>query len=114
MPQVWTPVMEGPHEALVERLLRAIAHFGEVMGVEKPLVEIELADSSRFQLDRLEPEPGFGMVTIYVQRADESDGPDALVIPIGAISRIELRSTPDDRVARFGFTVPDQDQSQGG
>lgn len=102
--------MEGPHEAFVDRLHRTISHFGEVMGVAKPLVEFELADSSRFQLDRLEPEPGFGMVTIYVQRPHESDEPDALVIPIGAISRIELRSTPEDRVARFGFTVPDQDR----
>ena len=108
MPELWTPVLEGPHEAFVERLHRTIAHFAEAMKVATPLVEVELADRSRFQLDRIEPEPGFGMVTIYVHAAQESDGPDALVIPIGMISRFELRTAPDERVARFGFTVPAQ------
>ncbi len=108
MPELWTPVTEGPHEAFVERLHRTIARFAEVMNVSAPLVEIELADRSRFRLDRLEPEPGFGMVTIYVHAGRESEGPDALVIPIGTISRIELRTAPDESVARFGFTVPPQ------
>ena len=111
MPELWTPVSEGPHAAFVDRLHRTIARFGEVMGVAKPLVEVELADMSRFQLDKIEPEPGFGMVTIYVHAAHEADAPDALVIPIGTIRRIELRAAPDERVARFGFTVPGSDQA---
>jgi len=57
-------------------------------------------------LDRIEPEPGFGMVTIYIHETRDPDAPDALVIPIGTIRRIELRSAPDERVARFGFVVP--------
>lgn len=105
MPELWTPVQEGPHEAFVDRLHRAIAAFAEEAGVEKPLVEIELADTSRFTLDRIEPEPGFGLVTIYVHSTRGSDAPDAIMIPIGTIRRIELRRAPDADVGRFGFAV---------
>jgi len=104
-------VIEGPHEAFVERLHRTIAGFAERVGVETPLVELELADMSRFHVDRIEPEPGFGMVTVYVTATEDSDGPDALVIPIGTIRRIELRRASDERVARFGFAVPGRDRS---
>jgi hypothetical protein len=104
MPELWTPQAEMPHEAFVERLHRAIANFAEATGVEKPLVEIELADASRFTLDRIDPEPGFGMVTLYVAGGRE-DGPDALIVPLGSLRRIELRSAPDEDEG-FGFTVP--------
>lgn len=107
MPELWTPSREGPHEAFVERIHRAIARFAEQSGVERPLVDVELSDTSRFTLDRIEPDPGFGMVTIYVHERRDPDGPEAIVIPIGTIRRIELRSAPDERVARFGFVVPD-------
>lgn len=106
MPELWTPLVEGPHEAFIERLHRTIASFAETTGVKTPLVELELADTSRFMIDRIDPEPGFGMITVYVHAVHDDDGPDALVIPIGSIRRIELRSAPDDRVARFGFAVP--------
>jgi hypothetical protein len=106
MPELWTPVNEGPHEEFVSRVHRAIAKFSDALGVETPVVEVELADTSRWILDRIEPEPGFGMITIYVQDAKERDLPDALVIPIGLIRRFELRAKPEDRVARFGFSVP--------
>ena len=106
MPELWTPSYEGPHEAFVQRLLRTIARFAEETGVEKPVVEVELFDTARFVLDRIDPEPGFGMVTIHIH-TDEHDSPDALIIPIGTIRRIELRTAPEERVARFGFTVPE-------
>ena len=106
MPELWTPINEGPHEEFVSRVHRAIAKFSEAMGVEAPVVEVELADTSRFVLDRIEPEPGFGMITIYVRNAHDRDLPDALVIPIGLIRRFELRKTPEERAARFGFSVP--------
>ena len=105
MPDLWTPVAEIPHEAFVERLHRAIASFAQATGVEKPLVEVELADSSRFVLERVEPEPGFGMVTLYVTDPRD-DAPDALIVPIGSLRRIELSKAPDERVQRFGFSVP--------
>jgi len=105
VPELWTPVAELPHEAFVERLLRAIGSFAETMGIEKPIVEIELMDTSRFLLERIEPEPGFGMVTFYVKDARDDD-PDALIVPIGSIRRVELRKSPEERLARFGFSIP--------
>ena len=104
MPELWTPVPELPHEAFVERLHKAIASFAESVGVEKPIVEIELADRSRFVLERIEPEPGFGMVTLYVTDARD-DAPDALIVPIGSLRRIELRTAPE-RAESIGFSVP--------
>jgi hypothetical protein len=44
------------------------------------------------------------MVTIYVQARDD-DTPGALVVPLGAIRRIELRKAAEEQV-RFGFSVP--------
>jgi hypothetical protein len=105
VPELWTPVVEGPHEAFVEKLHRTIARFAEATGVQTPVVDVELADTSRFVLDRIEPDPGFGMVTLYI-RDPRNDDPDALIVPIGSIRRIELRKAPEDRVARFGFAVP--------
>ncbi len=104
MPDLWTPVAELPHEAFVERIHRAIASFAEATGVEKPVVEVELADTSHFVLERIEPEPGFGMVTLYVTDARD-DAPDALIVPIGSLRRIELRRAPE-KSESFGFTVP--------
>jgi hypothetical protein len=104
MPELWTPVTEVPHEAFVERLHKAIASFAEANGVEKPVVEVELADRSRFVLERIEPEPGFGMVTLYVTDADD-DAPDALIVPLGSLRRIELRTAPE-RAETIGFSVP--------
>jgi hypothetical protein len=106
MPELWTPVPELPHEAFVDRIHKAIASFAEATGVEKPFVEVEFADSSRFVLDRIEPEPGFGMVTLYVTDARGDDAPDALIVPIGSLRRIELRKGPEEKLQRFGFSVP--------
>jgi hypothetical protein len=104
VPDLWTPVAELPHEAFVDRLHKAIAQFAEATGVEKPLVEVELADTSRFVLERIEPEPGFGMVTLYVTDARD-DAPDALIVPIGSLRRIELRTAPE-KAETVGFSVP--------
>ena len=104
MPDLWTPVAELPHEAFVERVHRAIAAFAESTGVEKPIVEVELADTSRFVLERIEPEPGFGMVTLYVTDARD-DAPDALIVPISSLRRIELRTAPEKEDS-IGFSVP--------
>jgi hypothetical protein len=89
----------------VARLLRAIAAFAEQHGIETPVVELELADSARFVLEKIEPEPGLGMVTLHV-RGDDDDAPDALIVPLGSIRRIELRTAPEERLASFGFSVP--------
>jgi hypothetical protein len=104
VPDLWTPTPELPHEAFVERLHKAIAAFAESSGVEKPVVEVELADKSRFLLERIEPEPGFGMVTLYVTDARD-DAPDALIVPLGSVRRIELRTAPEKEES-IGFSVP--------
>jgi hypothetical protein len=104
VPELWTPVAQLPHVEFVEHLLKAIANFAEASGVERPLVEVELTDTSRFVLERVDPEPGFGMVTIYVTDARD-DAPDALIVPIGSIRRLELRTAPE-KSESFGFTVP--------
>ena len=52
-------------------------------------------------LERIEPEPGFGMVTLYVADARD-DAPEALIVPIGSLRRIELRTAPE-RAESFGF-----------
>jgi hypothetical protein len=105
VPDLWIPTAELPNEAFVERLHKAIASFAEANGIEKPVVEVELADSSRFVLERIEAEPGFGMVTLYVTDARD-DTPDALIVPIGSLRRIELSKEPE-RVQRFGFSLPE-------
>ena len=56
-------------------------------------------------LEKIDPEPGFGMVTLHVH-PDDGDTPDALVVPIGSIRRFELRRAPEARLATFGFSVP--------
>jgi hypothetical protein len=56
-------------------------------------------------LDRIEPEPGYGMVTLYLRADDDPETPDAMVVPVGSIRRIELRAAPEDRVSRVGFGV---------
>jgi hypothetical protein len=104
VPELWTPSSEPPHAAFVERLHEAIAAFADAAGVEKPVVEVELADRSRFVLERIEPEPGFGMVTLYVTDARD-DAPDALIVPIGSLRRIELRKVPEKEES-IGFSVP--------
>jgi hypothetical protein len=102
---IWTPTQEGPHEAFVERFVKVIAAFAEQHGVKTPLIEVELADSARFVLERLDPEPGNGMVTLHVH-AEDDDAVDALIVPLGSIRRFELRKSPEQKLERFGFAVP--------
>jgi hypothetical protein len=100
-------VPEGPHEEFVQRLHRAIAAFGQAHDLETPVVEVGLMDGSHYVLERIDPEPGFGMLTIHVRPDDDDDDtPAALIVPLGSIRRIELRTSPDERVASFGFFVP--------
>ncbi|HEV7132235.1 MAG TPA: hypothetical protein VGN27_00720 [Gaiellaceae bacterium] len=61
-------------------------------------------DTGRFVLERIDPQPGFGMITLYIQRAEDDD-PDALIVPIGSIRRIELRKAAEQRVG-VGFALP--------
>jgi hypothetical protein len=106
MPELWTPGADGPHEAFVERLIRQIARYAQDVGIEAPVVEIELTDTGRFVLDSISAEPGYGFVTLRVHPEDE-DAPEALVVPVGSLRRIELRRAPDQQV-EFGFVLPER------
>jgi hypothetical protein len=84
---------------------RAIGAFAQERKVETPFVEVELADGSRFVLVSIEPEPGYGMVTLYVRPVDEDDdAPQAVIVPLGSLKRIELRAAAEERVG-VGFAL---------
>ena len=104
MPDVWVPGVAGPYDDLVARLLRQIGRFAETRGIDKAVVEIELRDGARFKLSSLSPEPGYGFVTICPHA--EEDTPGELVVPVGAIARIEFHAAEEPE-PRFGFSLPD-------
>ena len=83
---------------------RAIGAFAEEQGVQTPAVEVELVDGARYTLQRVEPEPGYGMITLHV-RSEDDDTPDALIVPLGSIRRIELRKVAEQPLG-FGFSLP--------
>jgi hypothetical protein len=99
---LWTPGHEGPHEELVDRIHRQIARFARERGIEQAVVELELRDGSRFALDAILPEPGYGFVTIRPHPGDEEVAPE-LIVPVGMIERIELHAA-QDKPSRIGFT----------
>jgi hypothetical protein len=99
--QLWTPGATGPLDDLVGRLARMVEAFGKEHGLEKVEVRIELADGSQHVLARIEPEPGFGFLSLVPYR-QEGDEPRRLVVPVGAVRLIEM-STPDP-ARPFGFS----------
>jgi hypothetical protein len=101
---VWTPGRSGPHEELVKRIHAQIRRFAQERGIEEAVVELELRDGSRFALDAILPEPGYGFVTIRPHPGDEDVAPE-LIVPVGLIERIEL-SAVQDRPSRLGFSLP--------
>lgn len=107
MSSLWIPgIAAGPLEEFVARLHRGIESYAQEAGVEQAFVEVELADGSRFCLDRVSPEPGFGFVTLRPHCRPDEDVPDAIVLHIGVIRRIDLYRAEEQR-ERFGFTLPD-------
>ena len=116
MPELWIPGLAGPHEDFVQRLLRHIERFAREREIEQAAVEVELQDGSRFRLEGVLPEPGFGFITIVPheqQRADEDDIPAELIVPIGQIERIAVYEAHEQR-GRFGFSPPAEGGSPPG
>ena len=107
MSELWVPGMAaGPQHELVERLHRRIERFAAEAGVEKAFVVVELADGSRFPLDAISGEPGFGFVTLVPHpEAGEDDLPSELIVPVGLLRRIELSRAEEQR-AGLGFSQP--------
>lgn len=106
MPELWIPGLEGPHDEFVTRLGRQIKRFAEKHKIEKAVVELELRDGARFKLNAILPEPGFGFVTICPHSEEDEDTPGELIVPIGAIARIELYEA-DEPEPRLGFSPPE-------
>ena len=70
---------------------------------ERAYVEVELTDGSRFAVDSVSAEPGFGFVTLSPHPDDDRAAPASLVVPLGAIRRIEIDRV-DEEEHPFGFT----------
>jgi hypothetical protein len=102
---LWVPGVEGPHDEFVERLHRQVARFAREAGVARAYVEVVLQDGSRFALDSIEPEPGYGFVTLRPHPDVDEELPEAVVVPIGTIRRLELDRAEEERAA-FGFRLP--------
>jgi hypothetical protein len=102
MPELWTPGMAGPLEELVKRILRRIDRFQSEHGLENVSVTVELFDGSVYRLASLDPEPGFGFVTLcpYCDEGDEAE----LIIPLGAIRQVRIGHTEPEQP--LGFVVP--------
>jgi len=87
----------GAPEEFVRRLRGRIEAFGEAHG--SVVVEVELRDGSLHTVSSVEPEPGFGFVTL-VPHGDE---PVELIVPLGAFAAIRLR--PVSEQYPLGFSV---------
>jgi hypothetical protein len=101
-PQAWVPA--GGDE-LVANVHRAIADYITEAGIARAWVLVELADGARYALEALLAEPGSGFVTLVPHREDE-ETPERLIVPLKAISRIELARAEELR-ERFGFAARD-------
>jgi hypothetical protein len=95
---LWLPGSAAPVEEFVERLHRSIREVSE-----QPHVEVELADGSRVTVESIVAEPGFGFVTLRPHPTGEP--PDAVVVPLGAIRRIEI-SRAAEAEPPLGFSLP--------
>src|SRR5687767_12313027 len=104
MPELWLPGHDGPHVDFVARLHREIERFAKERELERAHVEIELRDGSRFGLESVSPDPGYGFITL-TPGADEEDVPERLVVPVASIARVELRRA-EEAEGRPGFALP--------
>ena len=102
--ELWTPGAAGPHDDFVVRLHRLIERFAERHRVQKPIVTLELHTGARFDVSSIAPEPGYGFVSVCPHGDD--DAPEELVLPIGTIARIELR-TAEEEEPKLGFSIPE-------
>ena len=106
MPQLWLPGVEGPQDDSVDRVHRQIERFARERGLERVSVEVELEGGSRFHLDTISPEPGYGFVTLTPHPVDDPEVPDGVIVPVASIRRIELDDAVEQR-RPFGFTLPE-------
>jgi hypothetical protein len=103
--ELWIPGVAGPHDEFVARLHRLVDRFARDAGVERAYVQVVLQDGSRFALDSLDPEPGYGFVTLRPHPDVDEEVPEAIVVPVASIRRLELDRAEEERAA-FGFRLP--------
>jgi hypothetical protein len=112
VPDLWVPGAAEPSlDDFVERLHRQIERFTATHGADRSHVVVQLSDGLRLTLRGLSGEPGYGFVTLNVH-PEEDDDPQELIVPVGAIRRIELGPAEAGR-ARFGFSLPDDVTRKG-
>ena len=90
--------MAGPLDELVKRILRRVEVFKEEHGLEEVEVSIELLDGSLLRLLTLSSEPGFGFVSL---RPHPEDGPEEVIVPLGAIREIRLQAPRSEQPLGF-------------
>jgi hypothetical protein len=104
VPELWLPGHDGPHVDFVARLHREIERFAKERELERAHVEIELRDGSRFGVEAVSPDPGYGFITLTPEEGEE-DAPERLVVPVASIARVELRRA-EEVEGRPGFALP--------
>jgi hypothetical protein len=102
MSNIWLPGHAGPLDDLIGRVQRRVQRFAEAHGVERPVVEVELADGALLMLESISSEPGYGFLTLLPHADEEGDPPYELVVPVGSIRQFAIR-VPEQPRGRFGF-----------
>jgi hypothetical protein len=107
MSDLWLPGVHAPQDELIARIHRQIERFAADAKVERAFVQVELMDGSRFAVEALTAEPGYGFVTLRPQRSegDDEELPEELIVPVGTIRRIELDRSAEEQ-GRVGFSPP--------
>jgi hypothetical protein len=97
------PGAAGPSlEEFVVRIHKRVETFAREHGGGQAAVEVELRDGAVFRLLTIEPEPGYGFITLCPYSAEGE--PSELIVPVGAIASIRL--TVMEEHPPFGFAVP--------
>ena len=103
-PDLWVPGAAEPSlDDFVAGVLRAIERYTATHSAERTHVEVEFSDGQRLTLRSLSGEPGYGFLTLTVDR-EQDDDPELLIVPVGAIRRFALG--PADKTRRPGFALP--------
>ena len=97
--------MAGPLDELVKRVLRRIDVFKTDHGLEEVEVTVELVDGSLHRLRELSADPGYGFVSFRPHVSE--DGPEELIVPLGAVREIRLGAPGTEQA--FGFVGPPAD-----
>ncbi|MDQ4081957.1 MAG: hypothetical protein M3123_03600 [Actinomycetota bacterium] len=109
MPEIWQPGVAAPSDDLVARIHREIGRFTEKRGIPAAVVVVELHGGSRFAVDAISPEPGYGFFTICPH--PDEDVPGEVIVPVGGIARIELHASAEEE-PKLGFSLPEAAQAK--